>query len=240
MAFALERERGLASEARHHDDACMTRSFALSIWMAACLMQSSFAQAQEANPRATIQLDHALAERDATLRLEMREEKIAEGAVMLAFAGASVLGGAATAAIGYQDVRLLSAGLATAGWGVVNGVLALFLLDLSGESLNAASAARLMTGERLFADIEGLANDQGSSALIFALNTGIDIGYVATGILLAIIGFNARPEDQGLIGYGFAQAAQGLGLFAFDLTCWMRSSQRQSRAQQMITPSFED
>jgi len=218
----------------------MTRSLALSIWVAVWWMQSAHAQAQEATPRATIVLDHALAERDAALRLEMREEKIAEGAVLLSFAGASVLGGAATAAIGYDDFRLLSAGLATAGWGVVNGVLALFLLDLTGESLSAAGAARLMTGERLFADIEGLANDQGSSALVFAVNTGIDIGYVATGILLAIIGFNARPEDQGLIGYGFAQAAQGLGLFAFDLACWMRSSERQSRAQDLMMPSFED
>ena len=210
--------------------------------MVAWLTQGSLAAAQEATatPRATIRLDHALAERDATLRLEMREDKITEAAVLLSFAGASILGGAATAAIGYEDFRLLSAGLATAGWGLVNGVLALFLLDLSGESLSAANASRLMTGERLFADIEGLANDQGSSALIFAVNTGIDIGYVATGILLAIIGFNAGPEDQGLIGYGLAQAAQGLGLFAFDLACWMRSSEAQSRAQDLLMPTFED
>lgn len=205
----------------------------------AALFSPALVQAQSA-PRATLVLDHALAERDATLRLAMREEKVAEGAVLLSFAGASVLGGAATAAIGANDFRLLSAGLATSGWGLVNGILALFLLDLSGDALSAAEAARLMTGERLFADLEGLANDQGSSALIFAVNTGIDLGYVATGILMAILGFNAGPEDQGLIGYGFAQAAQGLGLFAFDLACWMRSSERQGRARALLQPSFSE
>ena len=190
--------------------------------------------------RLVLSLDSALAERAATLRLEMREEKITEGAVLLSFAGASVLGGAATAIVGLNDFRLLSAGLASAGWGLVNGVLALFLLDLSQDSLNAAQATRLMTGERLFADIDGLARDQGGSALIFAVNTGIDVGYVATGLLIALLGFNARPEDQGLIGYGLAQAAQGLGLFAFDLACWVRSSERQGSAQRLLTPAFEE
>jgi hypothetical protein len=204
------------------------------------LSAASPLEAQDAPPRATLVLDAALAERTAALRLELREEKIAEGAVLLSFAGASILGGAATAAIGANDFRLLSAGLATSGWGLVNGILGLFLLDLTGDALSAAQASRAMTGERLFSDLEGLANDQGNSALIFAVNTGIDLGYVATGILMALIGFNARPEDQGLIGYGLAQAAQGLGLFAFDLACWMRSSERQGRVRALMQPSFAE
>ena len=254
----------LALRAPRHEDERMSRM--IPLLLLAVLLQSSIthaqetaAQPQEAGPedevapqelapqevavlpaRLVLSLDSALAERAATLRLEMREEKITEGAVLLSFAGASVLGGAATAIVGLNDFRLLSAGLASAGWGLVNGVLALFLLDLSQDSLNAAQATRLMTGERLFADIDGLARDQGGSALIFAVNTGIDVGYVATGLLIALLGFNARPEDQGLIGYGLAQAAQGLGLFAFDLACWVRSSERQGSAQRLLTPTFEE
>lgn len=215
--------------------------FLLALWATPAAAQEADSAASETSAQPTmisLSLDAPLAARDATLRLELREEKIAEGAVLLSFAGASVVGGAATAAIGMDDFRLLSAGLATAGWGLVNGILALFLLDLSGDALTAAQASRAMTGERLFADIEGLASDQGTSALIFAVNTGIDLGYIATGILMALIGFNARPEDQGLIGYGLAQAAQGLGLFAFDLACWMRSSEREGRARALLRPSF--
>lgn len=185
--------------------------------------------------------DAALAEELYALRLGDREARLAEGWVLVGYGGASIATGAVLAGIGASngDERLLWAGLGTLGWGAINAVFSIFLMDLSGSTLRDIEADRSARGDALTEAREDAARDQWNTATVIAFNAGLDFFYVATGILLAILGETAGPGDfafggrEPLIGYGAAMAAQGAGLLIYDVVTWLFAQDRGDRLLRM-------
>ncbi|UJR78652.1 DUF6992 family protein [Sandaracinus amylolyticus] len=165
-------------------------------------------------------------ERLATLRLSHRSERIDEGLVLLTFGLASVVLGGVAAGVGHDDPWWLGAGLGTVGWGAVNAAFSLGMLDLGGGLARSSDDDRLLRGATREERTRALARDQYASATVLAVNAGLDVFYITTGVLLAVIANLLDTREPALEGYGVAMAAQGLGLLAFDLTVWVRSMER--------------
>ncbi len=185
--------------------------------------------------------DAELAAELAELRLRDREARIAEGWVLVGYGGSSIAAGAVLSGIGAEqgDERLLAAGLGTIGWGAINALFSLFLMDLSGDVARDIEADRSARGADLVAAREDAARDQWSTATLIAVNAGLDVFYVVTGILLALLGDAAGPGDwaydgrEGLIGYGAAMSAQGAGLLIYDVVTWLFAQERGDRLIRM-------
>jgi hypothetical protein len=177
----------------------------------------------------------------AELRLRDREARVAEGWVLVGYGGASIAAGAVLGGIGAEqnDERLLAAGLGTLGWGAINALFSIFLMDLGGDVARDIEADRGARGADLVAAREDAARDQWSTATLIALNAGLDVFYVVTGILIALIGDAASPGDwafggrEGLIGYGAAMTAQGGGLLVYDVITWLFAQDRGDRLLRM-------
>lgn len=174
----------------------------------------------------TLALEDRAVEALATLRHSQRSARIDEGAVLLVFGLASVALGGIAAGVGHDDPWWLGAGLGTAGWGAVNAALSLGMLDLGGGLARSIDDDRLLRGAERDARARQLARDQYTSATVFAVNAGLDVFYIATGALLAVIANLLDTREPALEGYGVAMAAQGLGLLAFDVALWARSMER--------------
>lgn len=179
-------------------------------------------------------LDGAAADRLAALRLSHRQARHTEGYVLLGWALASVVGGGVTAGAGYQDERWLGAGLGTLGWGAINALFSIFLFDLSGGQQRDIEADRALRGRALDLAREDWAAGQYSTAAIIAVNAGLDVFYVATGILLWVIAAQTSPELRWLEGYGAAMAVQGGALLGYDVTTWIAASQRGDEARTLF------
>jgi hypothetical protein len=184
-------------------------------------------------------LDAAAADRLASLRLSQREARHTEGYVLLGWALASVVGGGVIAGAGYQDERWLGAGLGTLGWGAINALFSIFLFDLSGGQLRDIEADRALRGRELDVAREDWAAGQYSTAAIIAVNAGLDVFYVATGILLWVIAAQSAPELRWLEGYGAAMAVQGGALLGYDVTTWIAASQRGDEARALFRDDDE-
>lgn len=170
----------------------------------------------------------------AVERMAQRGERYAEGVWLLGYGIGSIVAGAAIAGAGHQDPFWLWAGIGTAGWGLINLWFGLPMMDLGGGQARAISSERSLRGEELDRRIEDLASDQYGGAAVFAFNGGLDVFYVATGVLLAVIGAELlEPRSIELAGYGVAMAAQGLGLLLFDVFGWIRAEQRGHRVQRI-------
>lgn len=169
------------------------------------------------------------AERLAAERLRQRGERIDEGLALVLFGSASVLGGGMIAAIGHSDERWLWAGVGTSIWGAVNIALGIPMLDPAGRDLCDIERDRLLRGEALAIRREELARGQYGAAALFAFNLGLDVFYIAGGVLLAILGHELPTPVPGLTGYGVAMAIQGLGLGIYDLAGWIRAKSRGDR-----------
>lgn len=174
------------------------------------------------------------ADRLASLRLAHRDARTTEGIVLLGYGLASIVVGALAAGIGYQDDRWLGFGLGTAGWGAINAIFSIFLFDPGDARLRSIESARSLRGDVLDHAREDWAADQYSTAATIAVNAGLDVFYVVTGILLFVIAGQMTPELQSLEGYGIAMAAQGTGLLAYDLTTWIAATQRGDQARMLF------
>ena len=174
-----------------------------------------------ASPTASAQ-DFATEVRE--LRLEHHEARETEGWVLLGWGVANVVGGGIAAAVGHDEPAALAAGLVSAGFGVVNGLLSLVLLDLSGSRERDIRAGRLGELTDPQEVREQAVVDQLKSGQIFALNFGLDVGYIASGALMYFLG-RERDEDP-LAASGLTIAAQGLFLLVFDLVNWLGSNAR--------------
>lgn len=174
------------------------------------------------------------ADRLASLRLSHRDARTTEGIVLLGYGLASIVVGALAAGIGNQDERWLGFGLGTAGWGVINAIFSVFLFDLGDARLRSIESGRSLRGDALDHAREDWAADQYSTAATIAVNAGLDVFYVVTGILLFVIADQRMPDEQWLQGYGIAMAAQGTGLLAYDLTTWIAAAQRGDQARTLF------
>lgn len=174
------------------------------------------------------------AERFATLRLGHREARNTEGIALLGFGGASIVFGALSAGIGYQDERWLGFGVGTMVWGALNALFTLIFFDLDGHVLRDIEAGRAMRGRELDHAREDWAASQYSTASTIAVNAGLDIFYIVGGILLFVIADQMTPDLQWLEGYAIAMTAQGTGLLAFDMTTWIAAAQRGDATRELF------
>lgn len=205
------------------------------LWLLSCC--SPGAAAQDVAGETTPVDEEVQAEALYQLRLGHREARTNEGWVLVGYGGASIAAGGVLTGIGaaQNDERLLWAGIGTLGWGAINAVFSLFLMDLSGSVQRDIEADRSARGAELTAAQQDAARDELHTAAIIAVNAGLDVFYVATGILLAVIGGISSPGEwsygarEGLIGYGAAMAAQGGGLLIYDVVTWLFAQDRGDR-----------
>lgn len=184
----------------------------------------------------------ALAARLAAERRAILEARANEGWTLVAFAAASIATGVAFAGAGAaaRDDRTVWAGIGTAGWGAINALFSLFLFDLSGAAGRDIEADRSARGADLVAAREDAARDQYGTATLIAVNAGLDVFYVAAGLLLFALGDLADPGDgwthdgrDALVGYGGAMAAQGGVLLVYDVVTWLLAQERGDRILRM-------
>lgn len=178
----------------------------------------------------------ALAERFAEERLRQRDERRDAGWALVSYGLASVVAGGVAAGVGHEDPFWLAAGLGTAGWGAINALLALGLMDLGDEVRAQVAVQRLMRGVSLDRARQEEERAQYTSASVFAFNAGLDVFYVASGILMAFLATELETPERGLEGYGWAMAAQGAGLLVFDVYEWIAGTARGDRLHEMGAP----
>lgn len=159
-----------------------------------------------------------------TLRLEHDHERRVEGWVLMGWALANVAAGAVIAGVGRDDPFWLSNGLMSAGWGLVNGLLAIPLIDPGGNRRRKIERGvfRDATEPSAIA-LEGYGAEL-KSGQVFALNLGLDVFYVATGVLLMLLG--SEIDDEAVRGAGASVIGQGIFLFGFDVANWITSNRR--------------
>ena len=160
------------------------------------------------------------------LRLEAAEDRHTEGIWLFGWGAANTLAGGLIIAFGHDDERWLGAGIAAAGFGVVNALLAFGLLDLSGEnrraalSLTATDATTLqrLREEQLVAELH--------TGQFYAVNLGLDVAYMTAGSFMYALGRELEPEAEWVEGAGLCIIGQGAFLLAFDLIAWITANRR--------------
>jgi hypothetical protein len=157
------------------------------------------------------------------LRLTQRDARRREGLALFVWGAINVVGGAALAGAKHDDRAWLSASITSLGFGAINALLALPLLDLSGARhaaiLRERSAPTAMLREReLVAQLK--------SGQVFALNTGLDVFYLATGAFLLAMSARGTRHADWERGVGAAFLVQGTFLLGFDIACWIGSNRR--------------
>lgn len=172
----------------------------------------------------------------ASVRLANREDRIDEGVVLLAFGVISTIVGGVTTGIAANDGNdfLTSFGLGTMGWGVINAAFSAFLFDVSGSVLRDIDDDRGLSGEALLRARDEAATAQDETALIIGINAGLDVLYIAGGLLMYFLGEASEPDDDWLSGYGLAMAAQGTALLAYDGITWAFAADRASRLRALL------
>jgi hypothetical protein len=213
----------------------MLRMTALSLSLSLlCLLSATSARAQALQPSALVlqpsaaqtAFDDAKLERLQQLRLAARAERRSAGFWLLGWGLANVIGGALMAGIGHEHQVWLAAGITTASFGAVNALLAPGLLDLSGARLRQIEAERATSAAELARVREADLVAELKSGQLFALNLGLDVFYIAAGLLLYTIG-RVRADERGWEqGAGIAIAAQGVVLLGFDFVAWMATNRR--------------
>jgi hypothetical protein len=162
------------------------------------------------------------------VRLVQNAERRREGLWLFAWGLASTVGGALVAAIRHDDEAWLAAGVTTTSFGAIDALLALGLLDLSGTRrrmiLDDRSGVHVRFEDVREAElVAALRSGQG-----FAINAGLDVFYVATGLLLFALGRARGSSDRGgwEEGAGLAMVGQGAFLLGFDLAAWIHANRR--------------
>lgn len=154
------------------------------------------------------------------------EEHRREGWWVFGWGVASALAGGVLAIALRDEPEWLSFGLTTAAFGAIDAGLALGMVDLSGSEREAIDVGRL--GD--LSDPEAILDEsiaaQRKAGQIFALNFGLDVAYIASGILMFFLGRAQDPDEGLLTGSGIAMISQGAFLFAFDLAAWIHTGKR--------------
>ena len=131
----------------------------------------------------------------------------------------SIGGGGALLGGGPSDAGWYWAGATTIGFGVIDallGAMALPGLRSADEKWRSSAAAR-RTPEGLAAARRELFADAGRMATIYAINLGLDVGYVLGGAVAVLAGgLNAPPSPHSWIGAGVAGIVGGVFLIGID------------------------
>jgi hypothetical protein len=161
------------------------------------------------------------------LRLDAHSTRRTAGEWLLGWGLVSTVAGTVIAIAERDHQAMLSAGIATASFGVVNALLAPSLLDLSGErERDIHTDARTPAAIREAEIVSNLKTGQ-----TFAVNAGLDVFYIAAGLLVFALGHQQTPRVRWEEGVGVAMAIQGLPLLAFDIVNWMSANARATRFQ---------
>lgn len=174
----------------------------------------------------------------ASVRRSHQVERREAGIVLFVSGLASVLGGAIVAGAMHDDPFWLTFGLGSAGWGAVNASLAIGMLDLGDGGFARIEADRALRGDDLARARERALRAQHDTATMFAVNFGLDVFYVAAGILLFFLAdqIESAQDREHLRGYSVAMTAQGAFLFGFDLVEWIASAARAERIAAIEVP----
>jgi hypothetical protein len=160
------------------------------------------------------------------LRLVHLAERRREGLALFVWGAANTLGGAVVAGVQHDDRAWLTGSLTTLSFGAINALLALPLLDLSGARRAAIEREQAGPAQR-FAEVrERESQAQLKSGQIFALNTGLDVFYLATGAFLLVMAQQGTRHADWERGVGAAFLGQGAFLLGFDISCWIGSNRR--------------
>jgi hypothetical protein len=164
---------------------------------------------------------------DAELR-EMRLEWVGErqtaGAVLLGWGAANLVAGSLVAAIGHDEPALVGGGLISASFGLVNGLLALTLFDLSGTLRTEAEEGRIGDATEREDVLRRVLSEQLRTGQTFAWNFGLDVAYITAGVLVFILGLEI--DEPAIAGGAIAGAGQGVFLLGFDLLEWIAANGR--------------
>ncbi|MDW8247421.1 MAG: hypothetical protein RMJ84_12700 [Sandaracinaceae bacterium] len=168
-------------------------------------------------------------------RLRHHQNRIDEGIVLLGFGVLSVATGSALLTTGlFSDFNpVIAAGSAMLAWGLINSLLSFGLLDLEGNKRRSIEAAQNLRGKALERIRDDARAAEERSASFLAFNAGLDLLYIATGILLAAFSNPHQLEGQWMLGYGVAQAIQGSVLLTYDLITWSLATSRASELRGM-------
>jgi hypothetical protein len=159
-------------------------------------------------------------------RLEGAQVRHTEGIWLLAWGAANTLGGGLIVALGHDDERWLGVGIAAAGFGVVNALLAFGLLDLSGEKRRAALSLDATDPGTLAKLREQQLVEELYTGQFYAVNLGLDVAYITAGIFMYSLGREMSPEEEWVQGAGLCIIGQGAFLLAFDLIAWISANRR--------------
>ena len=122
---------------------------------------------------------------------------------------------------------------------MINAALAIGMLDLGDDGFRRIEEDRELRGEELARARERAIRDQHRSATLFAVNFGLDVAYIASGILLFFLADHVldEPDEQSFLrGYASAQTGQGAFLLVFDLIEWIAASERADRIGGIALP----
>src|SRR5262249_45048308 len=114
------------------------------------------------------------------------------GWFLLTFGALSFAGGITTSAIGNQDPLILWTGVATAAWGAINALFGLTLTDLGHAEADSIRSDATLGGDLLRQARDREMSQAHQQAAMFALNVGLDVAYVVSGILLAYLASEQR------------------------------------------------
>lgn len=171
------------------------------------------------------------------VRLDIHRERREAGFVLLLGGLASVVGGGVVAGVGNADPFWLGFGLGTAAWGLVNAALSIGSLDIGDGGFARIRAEQALRGEELADLRESELRRYHDAAAVFALNLGLDVFYIASGVLLFFLADQLEDiEPDYLRGYSVGQIGQGAFLMAFDIVEWIASADRASRIAEVPRP----
>lgn len=164
-----------------------------------------------------------------------------ERRLMWGLVGASLASTAAGAGLMVTDAYdqgLRIAGAVTVGFALID--IALAAPALAGQSSaraawKAKTAGREAGGLVLLRRAQGdFARDQGQLAWVFALNLGLDAGYIMAGAAGAAAAAFGVDHPERWLGGGLAAVAQGLILVAIDSVGFLRARGHQGAALEAI------
>jgi hypothetical protein len=169
------------------------------------------------------------------LRLDARTERATAGDWLLAWGGVSAIGGGVFAIIQHDHQAQLAAGITSASFGVINALLSIGLFDLSG------ARERRILDDRARPDAYARLREQEivaelHSGQFYAINAGLDVAYIATGVLMYLLGAARTRSDTWEKGVGVAFISQSAFLLAFDILNWANANARAARLRELPVP----
>jgi hypothetical protein len=169
------------------------------------------------------------------LRLDARTERATAGDWLLAWGGVSAIGGGVFAIIQHDHQAQLAAGITSASFGVINALLSIGLFDLSG------ARERRILDDRARPDAYARLREQEivaelHSGQFYAINAGLDVAYIATGVLMYLLGAARTRSDTWEKGVGVAFISQSAFLLAFDILNWANADARAARLRELPVP----